>query len=44
MNLEYAFNIAGLRKIARRRLPRSAWNFLERGAEDEFTLRRNRVA
>ena len=43
MNLEHAYNIADLREIARRRLPRVAWDFLERGAEDDITLRRNRA-
>jgi len=43
VNLEHAYNIADLREIARRRLPRIAWDFLERGAEDDITLHRNRA-
>jgi isopentenyl diphosphate isomerase/L-lactate dehydrogenase-like FMN-dependent dehydrogenase len=43
VNLRDAYNIADLREIARRRLPRIAWDFLERGAEDDVTLRRNRA-
>ena len=43
MNLKHAYNIADLREIARRRLPRIAWDFLERGAEDDITLHRNRA-
>jgi isopentenyl diphosphate isomerase/L-lactate dehydrogenase-like FMN-dependent dehydrogenase len=43
VNLQHAYNIADLREIARRRLPRIAWDFLERGAEDDVTLRRNRA-
>ena len=42
MNLDHAYNIADLRELARRRLPRVAWDFLERGAEDDVTLARNR--
>lgn len=33
-----------LRRIAERRLPRVAWEFLERGTEDETTLAENRGA
>lgn len=43
MNLSHAYSIAERREIARRRLPRVAWDFLERGAEDDITLRRNRA-
>jgi isopentenyl diphosphate isomerase/L-lactate dehydrogenase-like FMN-dependent dehydrogenase len=43
MNLVHAYNIADLREIARRRLPRVAWDFLERGAEDDVTMARNRA-
>jgi len=43
VNIHQAYNIADLREIARRRLPRIAWDFLERGAEEEVTLRRNRA-
>jgi isopentenyl diphosphate isomerase/L-lactate dehydrogenase-like FMN-dependent dehydrogenase len=37
-----AVNIDDLRRAARRRLPRMVNDFLEGGAEDEFTLRENR--
>jgi (S)-mandelate dehydrogenase len=39
-----ALNIADLREIARRRVPGFAFEYLEGGAEDEATLRRNREA
>ncbi|MBM4219962.1 MAG: alpha-hydroxy-acid oxidizing protein [Gammaproteobacteria bacterium] len=39
-----AINIEELRGIAKRRLPRFAFDYLDGGAEDEFTLRRNREA
>ncbi|HET9664415.1 MAG TPA: alpha-hydroxy acid oxidase [Burkholderiales bacterium] len=44
MNHRTALNIDDLRRIAERRLPRVAWEFLERGAEDETTLAENRAA
>jgi isopentenyl diphosphate isomerase/L-lactate dehydrogenase-like FMN-dependent dehydrogenase len=34
-------NIEDLRRIARRRLPRAAFDYLDGGAEDEITLREN---
>lgn len=37
-------NIEDLRRIARRRLPRAVFDFVEGGAEDEVTLRKNREA
>jgi isopentenyl diphosphate isomerase/L-lactate dehydrogenase-like FMN-dependent dehydrogenase len=37
-------NIEDVRSIARRRLPRIAFDFVEGGAEDEVTLRANRSA
>jgi L-lactate dehydrogenase (cytochrome) len=37
-------NIEDVRKIARRRLPRIVYDFIEGGAEDELTLRMNRTA
>ena len=43
MNYETAYNIDDLRKIARRRLPRVAYEFLVRGTEDDVTLRENRA-
>jgi (S)-mandelate dehydrogenase len=39
-----AFNIEELRKQAKRRLPRAVFDFIDGGAEDELTLRQNRVA
>jgi len=39
-----AHSIAELAHMARRRLPHFAWEYLEGGAEDELTLRRNRQA
>jgi len=39
-----AFNIEGLRLAAKRRLPRSVFDFIDGGAEDERTLRGNREA
>ncbi len=37
-------SIGDLRRLARRRLPAAAFGYLEGGAEDEWTLRRNREA
>ncbi len=42
MNYRKALNIEDLRVIAKRRLPRVAYDFLARGTEDEVTLRANR--
>lgn len=39
-----ALNLADLREIARRRVPGFVFEYLEGGAEDEATLRRNRDA
>jgi (S)-mandelate dehydrogenase len=39
-----ALNIADLREIARRRVPGFVFEYVEGGAEDEATLRRNREA
>jgi isopentenyl diphosphate isomerase/L-lactate dehydrogenase-like FMN-dependent dehydrogenase len=36
------YNIDDLRRLAQRRLPRVAWDYLERGAEDDVTMRANR--
>ncbi len=44
MHHEQAINIQELRSIARRRLPKFAFDYLDGGAEDELTLRRNRDA
>ena len=42
--LSRAACIADLRDLARRRLPRSVFDFIDGGAEDETTLRDNRAA
>jgi len=39
-----AFSIEELRQAAKRRLPRSVFDFIDGGAEDESTLRENRAA
>jgi isopentenyl diphosphate isomerase/L-lactate dehydrogenase-like FMN-dependent dehydrogenase len=39
-----AYNIADLREMARRRLPRGIFEFVDRGTEDEVALRNNRAA
>jgi len=44
MRLEKCFNIDQLRKRAERRLPRPIYDFLEGGADDEWTAARNRQA
>jgi (S)-mandelate dehydrogenase len=43
-NLQRAVNIADLRRLAKRRLPRSVFDFFDGGAEDETTLAGNRAA
>lgn len=42
--LSRALSIADLRRIAMRRLPRSVFEFIDGGAEDELTLAGNRAA
>jgi L-lactate dehydrogenase (cytochrome) len=42
--LARCFSIADLARLARRRLPSGARDYLEGGGEDEYTLRRNRAA
>lgn len=42
--LAQALSIADLRAIARRRLPRAVFDFIDGGAEDEVSLRENRAA
>ena len=37
-----AYNIADLREFARRRLPKGLFEFMDRGTEDEVSLRNNR--
>jgi (S)-mandelate dehydrogenase len=44
MSLSQAYNIDDLRRMARRCLPRVAWDYLERGAEDDLTMTANRKA
>ena len=38
------YSLADLRRVARRRLPKMVFDYLDGGAEDEVTLRRNRTA
>jgi L-lactate dehydrogenase (cytochrome)/(S)-mandelate dehydrogenase len=42
--LARALSIADLRKLAQRKLPRSVFEFIDGGAEDELTLKENRAA
>ena len=44
MHFSEAINIEDLREIARRRLPRFVFDYVDGGAEDERTLRDNRAA
>ena len=44
MDHRKAINIEELRRIAKRRLPRFAFDYLDGGSEDELTLGRNRCA
>ena len=44
MRLDRRQNIAELREVARRRLPRGVFELLDRGAEHEIALRNNRAA
>ena len=37
-----AYNIADLRELARKRLPKGLFEFIDRGTEDEVALRHNR--
>ena len=39
-----AYNISDLRELARRRLPKGVFEFIDRGTEDEVSLRHNRAA
>lgn len=43
-NVSRAVNIADLRAMAERRLPRVVFDYIDGGAEDEITLRANRLA
>src|SRR5262245_19848307 len=42
--LKRANNIADLRELARRRLPRPIFDYIDGGADDELTLQRNSSA
>ncbi|MFO1395253.1 MAG: alpha-hydroxy-acid oxidizing protein, partial [Steroidobacteraceae bacterium] len=42
-DLRRAVTIEDLRRMARRRLPTFSFEYVEGGAEDELTLRRNRA-
>ena len=44
MSHSSAYNIEDLRQLAQRYLPRVAWDYLERGAEDNVTMAANRAA
>ena len=44
MSLSKCHNIADLRKLASRRLPSPVFNYIDGGADDEITLRRNTAA
>ena len=41
MSLQRCFNIGDLRKLARRKLPRMVFDYIDGGADDEITLREN---
>jgi isopentenyl diphosphate isomerase/L-lactate dehydrogenase-like FMN-dependent dehydrogenase len=42
--LERAFSVEDIRELARKRLPRSPFDFIDGAAEDELTMRANRLA
>lgn len=44
MNLQSAINLDDMRELARRSLPRIAFDFIDGGADDELCLNRNRDA
>ena len=44
MNVRDAINIDDLRKMAKRKLPRIAFDFIEGGVEDELGIIRNEAA
>ena len=44
MNIQSAINLEDLRQLARRKLPRIAFDFIDGGADDELCLKRNRQA
>ena len=41
---QHAYSIAAMRKIAQRRLPKSVFDFVDGGAEDEVVVGRNESA
>jgi len=43
-NLDRCYNIFDLREVAKRRLPKGLFEFIDRGTEDEIALAENRVA
>jgi L-lactate dehydrogenase (cytochrome) len=43
-SLKKAHNVADLRRLARRKLPKTIFDFVDGGANDELTMRRNREA
>lgn len=44
MNIQSAHNLEDVRQMARRKLPRIAFDFIDGGVDDELCLRRNREA
>jgi L-lactate dehydrogenase (cytochrome)/(S)-mandelate dehydrogenase len=44
MKIESALNLADIREMARRKLPRIAFDFIDGGVDDELCLQRNRDA
>jgi (S)-mandelate dehydrogenase len=44
MNIQSALNLHDIRELARRKLPRIAFDFIDGGADDEHCLQRNRDA
>ena len=44
MNIQSAINLEDMRQLARRKLPRLAFDFIEGGVDDELCLKRNRDA
>ena len=43
MNIDAALSLDDIRVLARKRLPRIAYDFIEGGADDECCLQRNRA-
>ena len=43
-NLDHCYNISDLREIAKRRLPKGVFEYVDRGTEDEIALAENREA